>query len=207
MYILHKVKNEKHQIFIHFSNYCLYNECKFSNMWSPVGTGMNSLVWALTVYDTNLYAGGGFTIAGGNPASFITSWNGTDWSALGTGINNVALAFAVYNAELYVGGQFTTAGGIPANYIARWTIPTGVQESFTNSTISVFPNPTNNNFTISVPPVTKRIQIANSLGQIVQRNIVDGQTNLDFEITQNGIYFIQIITDKETVTKKLIVTN
>ncbi|MFH0983162.1 MAG: hypothetical protein V2A79_16705, partial [Planctomycetota bacterium] len=49
--------------------------------------GMNDYVWALTVFDDGtgpaLYAGGGFTTAGGVSANYIAKWNGTQWSALG----------------------------------------------------------------------------------------------------------------------------
>ena len=69
----------------------------------------------------NLYAGGGFTTAGGTPASYIARWDGSAWSALGSGMNNGVNALAVDGSgNLYAGGGFTTAGGISANRIARW---------------------------------------------------------------------------------------
>jgi len=70
-----------------------------------------------------------------------------------------------------------------------------------------FPNPTNNGFNIELPPATRQVQIINTKGQIVQKIIVNGQMNLYFVLDENGIYFIQVTTDKQTVTKKLIVTN
>jgi len=36
--------------------------------WSPLGSGLNSSVFALTVYDNKLIAGGRFTTAGGESA-------------------------------------------------------------------------------------------------------------------------------------------
>ena len=36
---------------------------------------------------TNLYAGGGFTTAGGVPANYIAKWDGSAWSALGSGMD------------------------------------------------------------------------------------------------------------------------
>ena len=73
--------------------------------------------------------------------------------------------------------------------------------------VNVFPNPTNGCFILSVPPETKEIHILNSLGQIMENVTVDNQTILNFEIIKSGIYFIQIITDKETAIKKLIVVD
>jgi hypothetical protein len=93
--------------------------------WSPLGTGMSHTlmipaVYALTVYNGNLIAGGYFTHAGGNPASNIALWNGSTWSPLGSGINSQVYALTVYGTDLIAGGTFTQAGGTSANYIARW---------------------------------------------------------------------------------------
>jgi hypothetical protein len=77
-------------------------------------------VRALTVYNGELIAGGGFTTAGGVSAIKIARWNGTNWQPLGTGMNDYVRALTVYNGELIAGGNFTTAGGVSANYIAHW---------------------------------------------------------------------------------------
>ncbi len=59
--------------------------------WSPLGTGMNNFVQALTVFDDGsgggpaLYTGGFFITAGGGPANLIAKWDGVSWSALGSG--------------------------------------------------------------------------------------------------------------------------
>jgi hypothetical protein len=94
--------------------------------WSALGSGMSGLasfdpyVYALAVNGTNLYAGGGFTTAGGVPANCIAKWDGSVWAALGSGLNGPVSALAVSGANLYVGGGFTTAGGVPATNIAKW---------------------------------------------------------------------------------------
>ncbi len=96
--------------------------------WNSVGTGsgngVNSNVYALAVYNGELYIGGEFTSAGGVIANFIARWNGTSWNSVGTGsgngVNHWVYALAVYNGELYVGGRFTSADGVSANFIARW---------------------------------------------------------------------------------------
>jgi hypothetical protein len=74
----------------------------------------------LAVSGNDLYAGGGFTIAGGVAATNIAQWNGSSWSALGSGVNRGVLALAVTGSDLYAGGNFTQAGGVSANYIAKW---------------------------------------------------------------------------------------
>jgi hypothetical protein len=73
----------------------------------------------LTVSGSDLYAGGGFTMAGGVAATNIAKWDGTNWSALGSGMNHGVSALAVSGNELYAGGSFTTAGGKVSAYLAK----------------------------------------------------------------------------------------
>jgi hypothetical protein len=92
--------------------------------WSGLSTGMATAtqVFALAIApDGRLYAGGGFTTAGGVGANRIAVWDGSAWSALGTGMNGIVrgIAFAP-DGTLYAVGDFTTAGGGGANRIATW---------------------------------------------------------------------------------------
>jgi hypothetical protein len=103
-----------------------------TNTWTVVGSGtgndgsgMWDVVSVLTSYNGNLYAGGDFTEAGGDPttpysASHIASFAGTSccWAAVGAGVNNNVRELLVdtVNNFLYVGGYFTS----PGNYIAKW---------------------------------------------------------------------------------------
>jgi hypothetical protein len=102
------------------------NIAKWSgSSWSALGSGIgggesDSSVFALAVSGSTLYAGGGFTTAGGNPAHGIAQWNGSSWSALGSGMNGGVTALAVSDSTLYACGGFTTAGGNPANGLAQW---------------------------------------------------------------------------------------
>ena len=84
--------------------------------WSPLGTGMNNYINALTVYNNELIAGGSFQTAGGVSADRIAKWNGTSWSPLGSGVNATVYSLAVYNNELIAGGLFSA----PGNNIAKW---------------------------------------------------------------------------------------
>lgn len=101
--------------------------------WSPLGTGMNTVIYALAVYNGELIAGGYFTTAGGDSAKYIAKWNGTSWSSLGSGMNAYVEALIVYNNLLIAGGVFTTAGGITVNRIAKWN---GVSWAATGSNIT-----------------------------------------------------------------------
>lgn len=92
---------------------------KLTGVYSPLGTGMNASVRALAIGpDGSLYAGGGFTLAGGVAGTaYVAKWNGTVWSPLGTG-KNASVRALVFGPDglLYAGGDFTTGG----NYISKW---------------------------------------------------------------------------------------
>ena len=98
--------------------------------WSPLGSGMNSYVYALAVFDDGsgtgpaLYAGGSFLLAGGVDAMGIASWDGASWSAVGGGMVGYVYALAVYDdgtgPALYAGGYLLAAGGVGVSGIAKW---------------------------------------------------------------------------------------
>ena len=82
-------------------------------------------VFALALSGGDVYVGGTFTEAGGDPASGVARWDGTEWHPLGSGAQNgvspgIVSSLAVSGSEVYVGGQFIQAGGQAANRVARW---------------------------------------------------------------------------------------
>lgn len=90
--------------------------------WTPLGSGMDSVVMALAMLPGgDVVAGGAFTTAGGTAANRIARWNGTTWSPMGSGMNGNVRALAVLpNGVLVAAGEFTSAGGVSANRIAKW---------------------------------------------------------------------------------------
>jgi len=84
------------------------------------GLGINGVVYAIIRLGDNLYAGGGFSLAGTIAANNIVKWDGTSWSALGLGVDGPIRALAAIGTDLYAGGFFSAAGGIAANNIAKW---------------------------------------------------------------------------------------
>lgn len=87
------------------------------NSWSPMGAGLDGFVFALTMFNGDLYAGGNFGIA---------KWNGSEWSTnLSGGVHGTVYALAAAGSSLYVGGDFASVGGneptnTPAFNIAKW---------------------------------------------------------------------------------------
>jgi hypothetical protein len=96
--------------------------------WHSLGTGItagvdngvNARVYALAASETDMYAGGLISQAGGSAANAVARWDGTEWHSMGTGVTGTVTALAVSGSDVFVGGQFWKAGGHVANHIARW---------------------------------------------------------------------------------------
>ena len=83
--------------------------------------GLDNDIYAIAFAGRDTYVAGRFSVAGGQPASRIVKWDGTNWSALGAGFNDVVSALAVVDTNLYAAGRFTMSGQQYINYIARWS--------------------------------------------------------------------------------------
>jgi hypothetical protein len=101
--------------------------------WSALGDGVGGspaedAVWTLASFDDGdgaaLYAGGGLTTAGLQPASHVARWDGASWSALDSGVSNLVLALSVFDAgqgpSLFVGGGFGVAFDSQDSFLAQW---------------------------------------------------------------------------------------
>lgn len=109
--------------------------------WTPLGTGLNSTVQFLHVFDVdgigpelpNLFVGGGFTVAGGVRADSLARWTGSSWlpivpGPVDNGVNSTVRDFAVFDEDgagaappsLFVAGSFLTSGPVRSRRIARW---------------------------------------------------------------------------------------
>lgn len=90
---------------------------------------LNGVVYALEVYNGELYAAGNFTDAAGAAVSSIARWDGRQWRDVGGGvlldddpgtIHDLAVYGDSSGIYLFAVGEFDTAGGVPANQVARW---------------------------------------------------------------------------------------
>ncbi len=80
-------------------------------------------VWALQVYNNELYVGGSFLNAAGQNIACIARYDGSSWYPLGSGLTGTfrtVYSMTIFNGDLIVAGTFYTAGGVPAENIARW---------------------------------------------------------------------------------------
>ena len=94
--------------------------------WSALGsglTGTNSVVQALAVNGSDVFAGGSFT----SPFTNIARWDGSNWNGIGD-INGTVDALLMDGSNLYAGGSFSQAGITTVSNLAVWTGGTGWQE-------------------------------------------------------------------------------
>lgn len=101
--------------------------------WTALGAGMggdNPNVYALTVFNGKLIAGGEFTTAGGTLVNRIASWDPDTqgWSAFSSGMTGsffapdaaAVYAMTVRNGKLFVGGYFFNAGATEVDRVTYW---------------------------------------------------------------------------------------
>ena len=103
---------------------------------APMGSGMNLRVTALESFthpgpfgDTELIAGGDFTMAGGVAANRVARWIESpiiafpppSWSPMGVGFNNTVRALERFRDTTVAAGNFTASGATPINRLAGWT--------------------------------------------------------------------------------------
>jgi len=94
--------------------------------FSPLGSGMGPGSGtsapgplALCEFQNDLYAGGSFTTADGQPALRIARWDGSQWHGVGGGLNGRVTDMVVHEGRLIVAGTFTAAGSVSAG-VAAW---------------------------------------------------------------------------------------
>jgi chitinase len=90
------------------------------------------------------------------------------------------------------------------NYQSIFGSTTSISNFDMETGISVFPNPTNGQFTISLLTDSATITVTDILGQAVFKTHVK-QKNVNLQLFHNGIYTINITTTQGTTTRKLIV--
>lgn len=123
--------------------------------WEPLGSGLqrsdgySGIGFMLEVFEGELFAAGDFDFAGGQPASNIARWNGTQWRAVDVGVSATVATIKAFNdgtsTVLAVGGGFVragtasaTTGGVVVNRIAKWSSSGGWQPfTYTNPSTGV----------------------------------------------------------------------
>ena len=102
--------------------------------WSRMSDGFtgipdpNPYVYALAIYNGELFAAGGFTKSGTADVRRVGRWNGANWLDVAGGANALLRTMTVFRNSLVVAGDLTEIGnGNSTQYWARWgpSCPTG----------------------------------------------------------------------------------
>ena len=75
-----------------------------------------------------------------------------------------------------------------------------------NEKIRIYPNPSNGKLYISASELIKSIKVTNIIGKEIYSNNNFNNNSIDLINFNNGVYFINLSTEKGTITKKIILT-
>ena len=118
-------------------------------------------------------------------------------------VNDGAGCVDMYCDSIGENGVVFKTGGFTINVIGTH-ISTGLDNNLElNSDINIYPNPTSNQLTIDTKLNVIEITIIDVTGKSVKTVMTDFNI-IDVSNLTNGIYFIQLITDEGTVTKKFV---
>jgi uncharacterized repeat protein (TIGR03803 family) len=116
-----------------------------------------------------------------------------------------------YLGSIITDGNFlfgmTRSGGI-GNHgtIFKYGIVTDITEHNSKSDIDLFPNPTTGVFSIHNSEKIKSIEVFNLIGKKLYGSIINADTfEVDLSNFPNGVYFINISTDRSSVVKKVAI--
>lgn len=100
--------------------------------WFSLDSQLDGTVSATAVLDGRLYAGGWFTVAGGEPAEGVATFDGTTWSPMPSGPGFDVDTLATSGSNLFAGGDFydfgdgdSSPGGVAVWDGSTWTDLTG----------------------------------------------------------------------------------
>lgn len=101
------------------------------NAWSALGSGIDDAsitnrpakITSFVQYNSEVYVGGWFTMAGGLNTPAFAQWDGMNWDTVPGALmksTDIINDMLVYNGELYICGGFDSVENVPANCIAKW---------------------------------------------------------------------------------------
>ena len=198
----------------------------YSYLWTPFNyttqnpTGIPGGSYIVTVTDGNGCIASDTVFVGNDCSSYNAFVSAATQASCGTCNDGTATASTTNGSAqftyLWTNGDTSAIADslLPGNYSVTVTdmfgcsdtanvtitFSTGISENC-NSTIDVYPNPSNGNFFLDVPPASgeMKIEICNSLGQIITaKNYVSFYGGrIPFYIDTPGIYTVKVQNEKE----------
>lgn len=156
-----------------------------------------------------------------NGFATVSSNGGTDpvnflWTGPGGYTNNQNIAFGLNGGTYFVtatdaNGCITNDSVVVDGFVD--TTSTNIDNELVAgiNSMSIFPNPTNGNFTVSLELDRAQdvvLEVLNLRGQVLSRiesrNAIMVEEDFSFEQVPAGIYFIQVTTDRGTAGRKVV---
>jgi hypothetical protein len=138
--------------FTSIGNKTIWGVAQWQNqIWDSLGHGIDDIslgnmprnTWAIARFDSSLYVGGAFYLAGNHSTPYLAVWKNNQWdTTFPFHPNNVVENILTYNNELYTCGVFDSINNISCKGIAKWNGLTwqavGNNYDFTNSGMGIF---------------------------------------------------------------------
>ena len=169
-----------------------------ADQWNGGGPDADMTHDHFTSLDEGCYTFNAYDSYGDGQTGYSDSGAGTDGSIIVTDGDGNELLFITGNWESEVTSHFEVTSGV------------GIEEVLEN-TISVFPNPTFNNTSVSLNLVESNqvmIELVNTLGQkvFIQEYAMSAGSNtvdLSVEDLNAGVYYLNVRVDDKLMTEKL----
>jgi hypothetical protein len=192
-----------------------------SNSWLGIGFGGFSMFEVNDMFIWNSSANRDYTPSGGQSTpspDASQSWSSSD-SVSGTTRTVVATRPLVSSGDytflndnspiniIYALSNTTAlsqhSGAHSAQTLTRSAL--GV-EDFSLNASSIFPNPSNGNFTVKTKTYLSKINVYSQTGALVKIITVDSEENeINIKGLQTGVYFLELQNDSEKSWKKIMV--
>lgn len=104
----------------------VWNVAEQKKYTMSTGGSVPGTVYALTMDEKNLYAGGDFGQVSGTTSPRVVrfSFSERKWISMGSGLNARVQAIVKLDTMIYAGGQFTTSGVTALKYVAKYDTAT-----------------------------------------------------------------------------------
>ena len=108
-------------------------------------------------------------------------------------------------SEAYNNG--TGPANLVDNVIVRSRVITGTKNDILQGQLSVFPNPSNGQFNVSLPEgKAYELEVVDLTGRTVKKQSVKGgNSQLDMQGASQGIYLLKVKTNNATAVRKLVI--
>ena len=168
--------------------------------WNPVSYPFSTAYYSIyfTDIDTGFIAGGdGFSTG----VIYKTTNGGLNWTLSNTNAYTFnSIQFPTSNTG-YACGQ--------SGIIYKYTGTSGINDFEQLNGISIFPNPSNGKFKLSIDNMVLGekydISIIDVLGNVIQQKELNSVQEVDISNKAKGIYFVKVQDEKEIAIKKIIV--